>query len=169
MEQDKASLLLASRKIDMIYRLAELGYIEKANKLYSELIESSLTQIPLLSGNNVRQLLLHKDFNEFGESLLHLKYQIQKEMFSYPCSKKWNELIQTDAADAKYCDVCNKYVHKVFTDEDFIKRAELGQCIAVDSSFAGLDILLEEFSEKADIINMLDTNSNEEMGLPMSF
>ena len=67
-------------------------------------------------------------------ALIHiqaLKMEINKVLFKSPCSKSYFDLIETNDNDIKFCSDCKKNVYLVYNDEDFEKRKELEQCVAI--------------------------------------
>ena len=53
-------------------------------------------------------------------------------VFSKPCSKPWDELVSVSGDEIKFCTDCKKNVYFVSNEEDFIKRRNLQQCVALD-------------------------------------
>lgn len=54
--------------------------------------------------------------------------------FSFVCSKKWSDL-KADAIspDRRFCETCNKDVHRVYTSDEFARRGRAGECVAISS------------------------------------
>ena len=50
--------------------------------------------------------------------------------FRFQCPKLWNELSPTASADIRHCALCNCDVFFCKTDEETIKHAKAGDCIA---------------------------------------
>jgi hypothetical protein len=48
-----------------------------------------------------------------------------------PCDRRWLELIETPSPDRRLCLACDKLVHLCRTDEDAVRHAILGNCVAL--------------------------------------
>lgn len=73
-----------------------------------------------------------KDVDLLHNCLTEIKRKITVDLFKYPCKVSWDSLTATNDSDTRYCKECKKYVYKVSSDEDFLKRRNLEQCIALD-------------------------------------
>ncbi len=51
----------------------------------------------------------------------------------FECPKKWDELEATPGRDARHCEECQKEVRWVRNEQEFMKLAEAGQCVAFDT------------------------------------
>ena len=99
--------------------------IEVIDELFKDESNNEIAQIrlELENGNKTKSLNI---LNNYKES-------ISKILFKNPCSKKWDELIETNDYKIKYCTGCNQNVFLVETEDEMIKRRNLEQCIALNT------------------------------------
>ena len=50
--------------------------------------------------------------------------------FKFVCPRLWEKLQATDDPSVRFCDGCKKDVHYCHTDEETIRHAQAGHCIA---------------------------------------
>ena len=65
------------------------------------------------------------------EVLATLRTNNLLNLFANPCDKKWNSLIATNNSDIRFCGDCKRNVFKVYNKEDYRKRKQLNQCVAI--------------------------------------
>jgi len=51
---------------------------------------------------------------------------------TFVCSQKWDELVQTDRTDVRYCEQCEKTVHFCKTQSELDRCMERGDCVCFD-------------------------------------
>lgn len=81
-----------------------------------------------------REALLLFQKNKITETvdvLATLRANNLLNLFSNPCDKKWNSLIATNNNDIRFCGDCKRNVFKVYNKEDYRKRKQLNQCVAI--------------------------------------
>lgn len=121
------------RKINIVkgYLLAtELNkteIIELLNEFFIE-TESKEKEIKKIkeeldNGNKINLLNLLNNYKE----------NISKLIFRNPCSKGWDDLVQTENHTVKYCMDCKKNVYLVASEDELIKRRNLEQCVAINT------------------------------------
>ena len=57
-------------------------------------------------------------------------FGIENCAMDFYCSKNWNELIDTEVKDIKFCLECKKEVYFCNTLEEFESNSKLGTCVA---------------------------------------
>ncbi len=50
---------------------------------------------------------------------------------AFRCPRTWGQLSPTKTDGIRHCSECERDVHLALTAEDFRRRAEVGQCVAV--------------------------------------
>lgn len=117
--------------------------LSKLNILKGYLIDENLDIKEILKTANS---LFEKDFikdvienieQENFTSALNLLnnriLDISNSIFSNPCNKSWYNLISTNEKNNKFCSDCSKNVYLVSNEEEFIKRRNLHQCVALNT------------------------------------
>jgi hypothetical protein len=90
---------------------------------------TSLEEISCYS--RVLELVQNGDVTGYCAELDVLKENCLSQLFDNPCEKRWSSLIATDEKDISFCNDCGRNVFKVYTKEDYIKRKQLNQCVAI--------------------------------------
>lgn len=81
-----------------------------------------------------QEALLLFQKNKIAEAidvLARLRGNNLSNLFSNPCDKKWDSLIATNNSDIRFCSDCKRNVFKVYNKEDYRKRKQLNQCVAI--------------------------------------
>lgn len=117
--------------------------LNKLNILKGYLIDENIDGEELLKISNK---LFEKDFLidinqniEQGYFIIALNLlnnrilNITNLIFSNPCNKSWYDLISTNENNTRFCSDCSKYVYLVSNEEEFIKRRNLKQCVALNT------------------------------------
>ena len=67
-----------------------------------------------------------------------------------PCDRRWLELTETSSPDRRLCLACDKLVHLCRTDEEAVRHAILGNCVAllVRAETESMDSGLIEFVDE---------------------
>jgi hypothetical protein len=52
-------------------------------------------------------------------------------VFQFQCPQRWERLAVTDDPQVRTCDVCLKEVYLCATDEEVVRHATLGHCVAI--------------------------------------
>ncbi|MEY4705951.1 MAG: hypothetical protein RL042_2156 [Nitrospirota bacterium] len=52
-------------------------------------------------------------------------------LLRYACPQLWSRLAATDTPDRRHCDQCDRDVHLVRNEKDFIQHAAHWHCVAV--------------------------------------
>jgi group I intron endonuclease len=60
-------------------------------------------------------------------------FDVKNCVFSFKCSKKWDELEGTVNEKIKFCSDCNKHVYHVEDSGSYLRHIKLGECVAVFS------------------------------------
>ncbi len=99
--------------------------IEIFDELFGDDIPEEIQQVrlKLFKGNKLESLNL----------LNNLKETTAKSLFKNPCPQQWYSLIDTSSSNIKFCSDCNKNVYLVSTEEEFVKRKNLEQCVAINA------------------------------------
>lgn len=50
--------------------------------------------------------------------------------FAFKCDKKWNDLIETEDSDIRFCNGCEKEVHFCADDDELARSVKLNRCVA---------------------------------------
>ena len=52
--------------------------------------------------------------------------------FDFKCPKQWSDLVETEAPDIRFCDLCRQQVHYCTTIPEARQHAWRGRCVAID-------------------------------------
>ena len=141
------------RRVDMLQNLIKIDHCFSFEKTATNFIgDNSLDHFEKFSYQEALQLFKKNKITETIEFLSTLRTNILLTIFMNPCEKKWNSLIATNNSDIKFCGDCKRNVFKVYKKEDYKKRKQLNQCVAI--SFFLEDQVIEstscEFTEYED-------------------
>ena len=50
--------------------------------------------------------------------------------FAFKCDKKWEDLIETNEDEIRFCDSCEREVHFCADDEELAYSVRLNRCVA---------------------------------------
>lgn len=128
----EVSTLNIIRRIDILQNLIKF----ETNLLFK------ITVTGFISDNNIGdiekscyqqalQLFQINNIAETVEILATLRTKHLLNLFENPCDKKWNSLISTNNSDIRFCGDCMRNVFKVYNKDDYKKRKQLNQCVAI--------------------------------------
>lgn len=73
----------------------------------------------------------NQNSSQVFESLNYIRINFINKIFNTACDKKWNSLTPTNNSDIKFCSDCKRNVFKVYNKDDYRKRKQLNQCVAI--------------------------------------
>ena len=124
------------QNIELLNKLNILkGYLVDDGVVIEEVLKLSRK---LFDKDLVNYIIGHVEQEDFSSALNLLNDQIRsisKSIFSNPCDKNWNDLLLTNEKNTKFCTDCNKNVFLVLNEEDFLKRKNLQQCVALNTKY----------------------------------
>ena len=109
------------------------------------------------------KLFQSQDIETIKKNLNAFRADNVLKLFANPCDKKWNSLIPTNNSDINFCSDCKRNVFKVYNQQDYRKRKQLNQCVAI--SF----YLNEKFTPESTACEFIDIETNDLLGLPSSY
>jgi uncharacterized protein (TIGR02996 family) len=56
--------------------------------------------------------------------------------FAFQCPRQWDKLVPTEARSQRFCNACQEAVYYCATQEEAIRHANVGHCVAVDARVA---------------------------------
>lgn len=126
-------------------RIGKIELLSKFNILKGYLVDDSIdvesiqNVIDLLFEDKLAQELVDNIKEGSSKTILNMvnnKITILNQLiFSNPCEKSWFNLSNTRDVNIKFCSDCGKNVYKVSNEEDYLKRKNLQQCVALDIEF----------------------------------
>ncbi len=116
----------------MLQNLIKIDHCLLFEKTVTNFIgDNSLGHFEKFSYQEALQLFKKNKIAETIEFLATLRTNILLTLFVNPCEKKWKSLIATNNSDIKFCGDCKRNVFKVYNKEDYRKRKQLNQCVAI--------------------------------------
>lgn len=61
--------------------------------------------------------------------------QLRNCEFAYECSAKWDELAATNENKIRFCNECEKEVHRCDTDAELLRAIRSNLCVAIPSPY----------------------------------
>lgn len=127
------------KALDTVKRIDLLKGLASADQLL--LVESTLTDYIADSNIDNTELTQYRGLlsqvksiptSTLTDLLDTMRSNYISKIFENPCSKQWNDLTPTNNKEIKFCGDCGRNVYKVHNKEDYRKRKQLNQCVAID-------------------------------------
>lgn len=111
------------------------GYLLDADINYEEVLNvaTMLFKPDTINIQEILQKVKEANVTDTLNLLNNYTLQISNELFRYPCSRSWFDLVLTSEPKTKFCTDCSKNVYLVDNEDDFIRRKHLQQCVALDT------------------------------------
>jgi hypothetical protein len=61
--------------------------------------------------------------------------QLRNCEFAYQCEAKWEKLGETDDQAIRFCDQCQKEVHRCVTDDELLRAIRSNLCVAIEPPY----------------------------------
>jgi len=65
----------------------------------------------------------------------HEDYQFRNCAFTFKCGADWNKLDGTSTENIRFCNICQKQVHRCDTDDELLFAIKSNLCIAINPPF----------------------------------
>lgn len=65
--------------------------------------------------------------------------QLRNCEFAFRCNAKWNDLAPTGRANIRFCNDCEKEVHRCDTDEELLQAIRSNLCVAIPAPYPDAD------------------------------
>jgi hypothetical protein len=111
------------------------GYLIEININGNEVLKTSNSLFEKEYMNDINKEIEGENFIAALNLLNNRILNISNLMFKNPCDKSWYDLIITNENNIKFCLNCSKNVYLVSNEEDFIKRRNLQQCVALNTHY----------------------------------
>ena len=146
--------------------------IVKGSLLVSDIDENSILKLinelfddaKNLNIEQIKSALVNGDMTLTLNHINNYKENIIKLLFQNPCSKKWNDLVDTNNNKEKYCTDCKKNVYLVSSEEEMIKRKKLQQCVAINTT----EVDINKVNDKNYKACRIKFEAMYELGLPLT-
>jgi len=109
------------------------GYLLDENINSKEVLNVAKSLFKIENIKDIIQKLEEENFTDALNLVNNYILGICNEIFAYPCDKSWHDLILTNEYNTRFCSDCSKNVYLVSTEEEFIKRKNLQQCVALNT------------------------------------
>ncbi len=110
-----------------VSKIDKNGIIELLNEF---IIESDSKKAEI---EKIKTEISNENYATAWNLLNTYKEDILKLIFRNPCSKLWDDLIQTGDSSTRYCMDCKKNVYLVTSEKELIIRKYLEQCVAINT------------------------------------
>lgn len=61
--------------------------------------------------------------------------QLRNCEFAFQCNAQWDKLAKTDQDSVRFCNECEKEVHRCETDEELLRAIRSNLCVAIPSPY----------------------------------
>lgn len=120
------------QKTQLIEKLWSGGQRESLLQTLTFFISSSNIDFEKSSLQSIHMELEKGEWKSAAEQLKLLRDRYINDILGFSCSKKWDALVPTSNDDVRFCHECNRNVFKVFNKDDYRKRKQLNQCVAIN-------------------------------------
>ena len=62
-------------------------------------------------------------------------YQFRNCKFAFKCDANWAELDETSSEKVRFCNTCQKQVHRCDTDDELLLAIKSNLCVAIEPPF----------------------------------
>lgn len=120
------------RRVDILQNLIKVDNRLLFEKTVTNFItKNNLDNSEKFCYQEVLQLFQSNKIADSLEILATLRANKLLKLFDNPCDKKWSSLIATNNSNIRFCGDCKRNVFKVYNKEDYRKRKQLNQCVAI--------------------------------------
>lgn len=64
-----------------------------------------------------------------------MTFQLRNCEFAFECSAKWDKLAETGKSNVRFCNECEKEVHRCDTDAELLQAIRSNLCVAIPSPY----------------------------------